>query len=1051
MLRSLITTATTQNRLFENPKYLLAFQCFIFGFMLISLIELAVTASVQNQWATEMTFPSRFSAIIGMLGLLVFLTSLQILVFKKTSPIKQHTAYIFLAICAFLFYYQEIVILSSNQSRTGSVEMFYEIILYKPLLISFCPVPLLQFILVIGDTILITTQWECIQNTKAISVCILNVLIPFVIAWLPGKIQKNHPRFNSESSSPSMDEAVDWIDELLNGLPDGVIVFKDDGAVKYYNDSIISLLESKEENFLAELIKLPNKDLISEMLAEDHLPELTPNHHSAPLKKKLSIFKDDTPTKNDSSLILSPDLKSSKSKPFAKHLEVPNSNLGLTNLSLAHISSDTPKSVHKSFRKLNTLQGSEASPKMHKMTRRGSDERKAGWNKHLQDNPKEFLKRKQLTMGENLGSPDFPLTGRSARLQQNISVLVENSMQNLSGIEEELFDHERIAQDQAVKLVPKNEAAKRQILNGEKRSKHSTVGDAILSILRQLNQKETQRVSGTPEELPHLMPSHSYTHGQKITISKQTLRKKRNSTIGQFVNLQSDKDDQSEDTFTGEMCMDSLLKIGSDQIRYLALTFTSVKVKDQTYLLVSIKDTTNQDIASRLRELDKKKNQMLAMVSHEYRSPLNGIVGMLEILSEKVKTELDQKYIKPALGSAKRLLGLVNDILDFHQLENQKLKFNYEPCVLKDVVKSAMSIVELAIKNRGLEFTLTIDQGIPKTIVTDTNRLQQIILNLLSNALKFTMTGGIYVYVKPVEGGRVKFEIADTGIGIKEENISNLFKEFGKIDLGTKTSMNKQGVGLGLQISDALAKKLSLNPEGGGLRVKSEYGLGTTFSFIIDDFSKVQEENFFYADEELAEWVHTARKAGRAQEVKVFESTSNNLITEGLPLKNLGEESVKIEINSPIQIRKQSKQVRISLNLCSDCAQFLIVDDDEFNQLMLKNLLETMGITKVDTARNGNEAINKVNEKAKSNCHNKYKLIFMDCEMPIMNGYDTAKKLNEMIEMEIIPAQHIIGITGHVGKDYLEKCLQSGMNEVMTKPLNKKDFTNRVKQLLAGK
>lgn len=1023
---------------FEHNEALNTFRLSTFGFLFVKLLELIVTASIYDKWTEELNFPSRFFAIVGSLvGLLLF-ESFGILLSRKPKWKKRQPLIVIPTIAIFFFFYQEVAYASSFEDTKFQLYYnLYEIVLYKVLFLTFCTIPIFRTMLILSDTIYLMIRITPFHTTRGISLVLLNLMMPFIIVRNSQKVAAVNPRKVLERSK-SIQQNSEWVNELFNHLPEGIAVFEEDGTLQHYNDSMMHLLSCTDEEFLDTLFSLPNRDLITEMLVEEDdklMPEMITNG----LKSYQSLTPEYMPS-------TSPKVDSDP----IKH-------------SIAHFSKiKTPRSPAL---RMERLIGTGSSPRHNNKTFATSsspaNNNQLNFTKGFEFALKHLdQKEPNSPNARSKGGKNFSLTG-PLPLEKNMSPSArsihwqkknEKASYSHGNVmkEKENVEHERIAQEQAIKLSFKNQNLKKKILTGEKFSKHSTVGDAIRSIINQIpiNGINGENMGFTlagltskhllgPESInPHFIKAKSHKGISRTYRSAAPSPKLYNSA--------------PEEPFTGLMSMNSFLKVSSEEIRYFAITFSSIVVQKKKCILLSVRDTTHQDAALRLQELDKKKNQTLAMVSHEYRSPLNGIVSALELLSEKIDPFYEQKFVKPALLSAKRLLSLVNDILDFHQLENQKLKFVFEPCIISDIAKSAMSVIEFTARSRGLELTLNIDDLLPKKIVTDANRLQQILLNLLSNALKFTMNGGIELKITSVGEGRILFEVKDTGIGIKPENLSKLFKEFGRIDLGANSSLNRQGVGLGLQISNELAKNLNSNPLEGGLEVQSIYGQGTTFSFIIEDFSKAQEENFFYTSEDQAEG-GCARQEGAegllTQEVPGFVDTARHGrkadLESATRLLTLDTEPIRTE-----NWLLSSQRLKPEILECADCSEILIVDDDVFNVLAVRNLLESFGFKNIDSAYNGAEAIKLVKEKTLSKCHNKYRIIFMDCNMPIMSGYEAAKQLSAMMNEGIIPKQNIIGLTGDAGERNLENCLKCGMKSMLTKPLTKREFKEKVFEFL---
>jgi CheY-like chemotaxis protein len=271
--------------------------------------------------------------------------------------------------------------------------------------------------------------------------------------------------------------------------------------------------------------------------------------------------------------------------------------------------------------------------------------------------------------------------------------------------------------------------------------------------------------------------------------------------------------------------------------------------------------------------------------------------------------------------------------------------------------------------------------------------------NMLSNALKFTFQGSITVRIYPVQEKSFCFEVEDTGIGIKEEDQSKLFRSFGKVDLEEKNYMNSQGVGLGLVISNALAKMLGpvFTPE--GIKVASEYGKGSKFSFVIENRAPMK-----------------------------LEETNTIIPTEG-------EKTIDIPY---FIFSEQADSLGCMTEKCG-CPQILIADDDAFNLLALENILEHLGY-KVDSCYNGEQVLSNMQKRLNNPCTTHcvpYKLIFLDCNMPIMDGYTCAGHLKTLFSDNSDCRCPIIACTAGVESSEKQKAIDSGMDDYCSKPINK--------------
>jgi len=265
------------------------------------------------------------------------------------------------------------------------------------------------------------------------------------------------------------------------------------------------------------------------------------------------------------------------------------------------------------------------------------------------------------------------------------------------------------------------------------------------------------------------------------------------------------------------------------ELRILEVTLTPMLNEGKEALFVYLNDITSEMKAKDLQENNQYKDRLLKFVSHEFRTPLNCSIISLDFLKPLVSKDLYLNYLAPALNSSKMLLSLCNDILDFSQIQARKLKISIFPCNLRSILNEVVDMMEMQATTANIGLNLDWDQNIPKTFFTDGNRLKQIVLNLISNALKFTTKGSITLKASYVNQLVCKIEVIDTGVGISEENLNQLFQEFGKIQ--ENINLNPQGVGLGLVISKLLSQELG--PDATGLQVKSEPGVGTTFHFLL--------------------------------------------------------------------------------------------------------------------------------------------------------------------------------------------------------------------------
>jgi len=279
---------------------------------------------------------------------------------------------------------------------------------------------------------------------------------------------------------------------------------------------------------------------------------------------------------------------------------------------------------------------------------------------------------------------------------------------------------------------------------------------------------------------------------------------------------------------------------------YYEIKIIKVYWEDSMCLLLLFNDNTNAFHISELINLDLYKNQLLASVSHDLRTPLNGLNGMVELSISKIKDPEVKNYLELAKKSSFFLNYLINDIMDFSLMNFKKIRLNIEEINLEQIIENMISLIEFQTKEKKIDLKFINFCQKQHHFYSDATRIEQILLNLMSNALKFTIKRSIQVILEQLADPFYKISVKDTGIGIKKDDMSKLFRLFGRLEADGK--MNKTGIGLGLTIS----KKISIllcpeKPE--GLQVESEFGKGSTFYFFLsnlnkNDFPKDENEDF---------------------------------------------------------------------------------------------------------------------------------------------------------------------------------------------------------------
>jgi len=432
-------------------------------------------------------------------------------------------------------------------------------------------------------------------------------------------------------------------------------------------------------------------------------------------------------------------------------------------------------------------------------------------------------------------------------------------------------------------------------------------------------------------------------------------------------------------------------------------------------------DVTHEKLFMELKLADKNKDLVIASISHELRTPINGMLGLIEIVKKKLAVDIDSEvftYVEACRSSSLLLLNLVNSTLDFSQIKNNKLNLIYTRVRLADLLSELKPLFYNFCFIKNLYLNIEIENGVPETIITDRTRLSQILINLVGNAFKFTFSGGVTIHVERNNLNQLRVSVKDTGIGITEADQQKLFKLFGTIQQKDKR-INTGGVGLGLTISNTLA--CMLNPYcGKGIGVQSESGKGSVFSFTLeiqpaDLDDKIVENSMEYQPGSDAYMLHIDEYGGL-----------------GSPRGQITKYKQQDLSTALVRSEKHPSFKKKNLKNC------LIVDDNPFNLLVATNLMQDRGYA-VQTAMNGKEAV-EVTRK----CYNQrgyFDLILMDCQMPIMDGYEAARALRKLMASGELNECPIVALTANNRDEEHEKLWrEAGMNGHLVKPLQIKEL-----------
>lgn len=434
--------------------------------------------------------------------------------------------------------------------------------------------------------------------------------------------------------------------------------------------------------------------------------------------------------------------------------------------------------------------------------------------------------------------------------------------------------------------------------------------------------------------------------------------------------------------------------------RYIRTTMTPVFNASGrlTYLVGTSIDITSErerDVALELTRIAKQKaedaneakEKFLAGMSHEIRTPMNGILGICELLKETGLDAEQNQLADTIMSSTHALLKIVNEILDFSQINADKVSLTYEAFSLRDLVDELVTLFSAKTSFKGLDFQVDYPEAVPSMFVGDVSKTRQILLNVIGNAIKFTDEGRVSLsvsYDPDAADGPLGFTVTDTGCGIEESKLEKVFSAYEQASESPKA--REQETGLGLAITQALVERM-----GGKISVSSIAGQGARFCIALDFMAP--------ADSEVTQLAKAP--------------------TVPPPDRGADRPSLPADAAFAGPTRLRGKRV-------------LVAEDNKTNQMVVDRMLGRMGV-EVTLVENGADAVDTY-------VSSDFDLILMDLSMPIMGGLEAARRIRRHEEDSGRPPCKIVALTANARKSDETACREVGMNGFLSKPFRKNEL-----------
>jgi signal transduction histidine kinase/CheY-like chemotaxis protein len=497
--------------------------------------------------------------------------------------------------------------------------------------------------------------------------------------------------------------------------------------------------------------------------------------------------------------------------------------------------------------------------------------------------------------------------------------------------------------------------------------------------------------------------------------------------------------------------------------RRRAMTAESVRMSRDLIEKMGVQSGELRDARERAEQASAAKSEFVANMSHEMRTPLHGVIGMLQLAIAEEESPRRVRQLEMARRSAESLLATIEDILDFSKIEARKIDLEPVYFSIRDLMSDTMKPLGVTAAAKGLVLSYAVRADVPDSVWGDPVRLRQIVVNLVGNAIKFTDSGEIAVVVARA-GANVRFEVRDTGVGIAEEHREKIFAPFEQAE--EARVRHYSGTGLGLAIVARLVEAM-----GGRIELTSEPGRGSVFAFLVplpaDDVgaepmrltweASLAGRHVLVVDpNEISRGLLADTLRGRGMVVTECASAAEppvgkfalaitadeaapvepSIIVTS-PLEHVADD--RLRVVRPISERELLDAIGVSLGIGSggtarftpaprrdEALNVLIAEDNPVNQEFAAEALRRLG-HRVRVASDGEEALRMMQREF-------YDLVLMDVQMPRLSGLETTKKYRDTEPRGIHTP--IIALTAHTGRDERQRCIEAGMDAVLTKPID---------------